>query len=335
MLEAYLKSLKALKVPAKVELEFAFVDDGSGIEVPPAHVVLPSDPRPQDAAYAVGAETHHWTVATFEHLAKQKQKLLDYTLANNYDCFFLVDSDLLLEPTTLTNLLHCNAPIVNAVFWTAWQNGGDWMPQVWLKHPYEMQGLGMKDHEFIGALQQRKLLRVAGGGACTLIHRDVIAAGCGYWPRLEGLPMDGMWQGEDRTFALKAERRHFRQYACAFSDIYHAYHPQQRTQAALDAAWEKLSVPRQLCTKYGDYVHFTLDPLEEPEFQARADPTSRSHRGRIGGIKVLPEIEDALLDMTVGDERIMELRFPPWYEIKNYANNTKTVLLKMVDVKPC
>ena len=341
--EAYIKSLKALKTPPRVELDFAFVHDDDNEKLYPVDrtTVLRADPRPKEADYAVGADTHHWNVATFEHLAKQKQRLLDYTLKEGYDYFFLVDSDLLLEPTTLINLLHSSAPVVSAVFWTAWQNGGEFLPQVWLRHPYDFAGLGQKPHEFMAALMQRKLIRVTGGGACTLIHRSVIEAGVGYHPRVPGLPQEGMWQGEDRTFAINLQNRLHRpahgggrQYACAFSDIYHAYHPQQRTPEALAAAWEKLSAPRQLCAKFGDYVHFTIDPLEEPNFAAAADPTSKSHRGRLGGIKVLPEIETTLLDMSVSDERMLELRFPPWYPITNYANTTKIVLLKLVDVKP-
>lgn len=339
MLAAYLRSLASLQIPEDVELRFGFVDDGGHVEqlaeIQPA-VVLPAEQRPPDAAYGIGSDTHIWTVPTFEHLARQKQRLLNYACEAGYTHVFFVDSDLLLEPTTLLSLWETKADIVNAVFWTAWQAGGLPQPQCWLSHPYGMAGLGLEEHEFIEALASRQAIRVIGGGACVLIATEAAQRGVCYHPRLPNLPEGSMWQGEDRTFALHAARLHERQLADGWPDVFHAYHPAQRSQEALDEAWTVLNAPRQQQAKYGDLISLTLEPLEDPGLQESlsSKPELRCVRGRLGGLQLAPEIEAALMEMKVGDSRIIDVRFPYYSAVAHYRGQSKLIQLKLVDCRP-
>ena len=340
VVDYYCRSLRALQVPRDAELRFGFIDDGTdGKEhiaaLEPA-LVLPAEPRPPDAVYAITEQTHIWQHATFEHLARQKQRLLQYAIDAGYSHVFLVDSDILLESTTLVSLWETKCDITNAVFWTRWQPDAPPMPQCWLSHPYGMKGLGMEEHEFLGSLTRRQAVRCIGGGACTLMATDALKRGIRYHPRLPGLPPDGMWQGEDRTFALLAARNHERQLADGWPDVFHAYRMEQRTPEALEEAWTVLSAPRQTRAKYGDMVSLTLDPLEDPPLATSlaAKSEMRCIRGRLGGLPLAPELESAILDMAPGDIRLINMRFPMWHPIEVYRGHEKVIKLMLVDVKP-
>lgn len=340
-MQAYVKSLAALRVPQDAELAFGFINDGDWEQTDilsklPGVFILLGEPRPQDALYGVSAETHLWNVSTFEHLARQKQRLLNHAIAAGYTHVFLVDSDLLLEPTTLVSLWETKCDIANAVFWTAWQNGGQPQPQCWLSHPYGLRGLGLEEHEFFQQLADRQAIRVAGGGACVLVATAALQRGVVYHPRMPGLPMDSMWQGEDRTFAIHAQRLHERQLADGWPDVFHAYHPEQRTPEALAEAWQVLAAPRQLFAKYGDMVSLTLEPLEDPGLQESlaGKPELRCVRGRLGGLKLAPEIEAAVVEMQAGEQRIIEIHFPAWSNVGHYRGRKKLVQVKLVDIRP-
>ena len=346
--DAYFKSLQALRIPDGYEPLICFVDDSDGElqwdawpDADDDVTLIEADERPDDAVYGVGKDTHIWNISTFDHLARQKQKLLDYAVLEDCSHVLLVDSDLLLEPTTLLSMLSLNELIVNAVFWTHWTQQSHAQPQCWLRHPYGLEGLGIRQHQYLEQLTDRQALRVLGGGACTLFDTRVFEK-LRYYPRLENLPNEGMWQGEDRTMAVLAQNYHIAQYADAWPDIYHAYQPEQRTQEALDNAWLQLRAPRQLEAKYGDAISFLLTPMEEPALANIQTVASRCFRGRLGALQVLPEIEVALAEMSPGESRIIGVNFPHWFqpttlasgEQLDYAGKEKLYEVEMIDIKP-
>jgi hypothetical protein len=336
VLNYHLKSLAQQEIPKGADIEYWFVDDSDDaktkdiiLEHLPANF-LPSDPRPEDAHYAVTRGTHRWNEATFDHLAKQKQKLLDKVLEDNFTHAFLVDSDLLLDPKTLASLYAAEKPVNSAVFWTCWTETEprSMGPNVWLRNPYEQDGLGLSQNEFWRRLAERKLTRVFGGGACHLVHRSVLEAGVRYFPRLPGLPKEGMWQGEDRTFAILAFQLHQIQWADPWPYIYHAYHPHMRDEAELKDVFDNLSSVSNDHASYGDLVNFTVQHLEEPNLKDQVF----SIRGRLGGLTLAPEIEKTLLELPVGQEAIIEVAFPVWWP--ELSGTRRTLVLRLIDARP-
>lgn len=344
VLRSHIATIRWQKLPPDVSVDLFYAYDptsdakatleSEGVEC------FPAPPKPANASYAVSDDTHHWSVPTFHWLAQAKQKILDHAREKRYDAVWLVDSDLLCDPTTLASLLACEKPIVSAVFWTKWQPDAPLLPQVWLRHPYEMNDGRRQTHEFLGDLYRRRLVPVAGLGACTLIRADVLDR-VRFWPLVDGLPQHSMWQGEDRHFCVTAARNHVSLWADAWPDIFHVYRPQDefRMQAWLEQASLRRS---DLCASddpedraaadapwIGDWVSFTVETMHEPV------PLKEHVRGRLGQVRVLPEIEAALADMRVGDDRLVTLRYPLWYDIPAARGRETTLRVRLLDVKPC
>ncbi len=292
--------------------------------------MLPAPQRPVDAAYAVNEVTHQWQVSTFDHLARCKQLLLDYAVSEGFTHVMLVDSDLLLEHSTLQSLYACNVDIVSGVFWTAWQPGTPPLPQTWLAHPYVLEGLGMQQHEYLSALDNHALVRVLGGGACCLIKTSVLNK-VRYSPRL-ALPEGGMWQGEDRTLAVLAQQRHVKQYADAWPRIYHAYRPADRTPEQLALVWQELSAPKQIYAKLGDMVSIRLTPLEDPPLQDAIDPSIANTRVRLGSGKLCNELEHALQDMHLGSSKVVDIAINAGHPV--YPPGKRAILVELIDARP-
>lgn len=344
VLRAHLETLRNQK--GDFTLDFAFVDDCDDIEsqlLLPGHVMM-AEPKPDDARYAVTEKTHDWSEPLFHWLGRQKQRLIDHAKEHRYDALWLVDSDLLCAPDTLASLLETKKEVVSAVFWTKWQPDAPPLPQVWMAHPYGLAGRGIAEHEFLERLASRKLQRVAGLGACTLIRSNVFDK-VAYWPAVEGLPSGGMWQGEDRHFCVRAERNHVELWADAWPDVWHCYRPSDRENiekmrkvvgrqivefkgfGSLSDKFEVVGTPRP---KIGELVSALIQPLEEPTIHGHTEHV----RGRLGQLKLLPDVEDALLSMRVGESRIVKARFPIYYEIAAYRGQTRLLRVKLVGAKP-
>jgi hypothetical protein len=335
---AYLHALSNQEIPPGYEVDFLFVLDDDNPEpnaalikerIPEAEVIL-ADERPEQALYGIGQQTHQWNEATFDHLAKQKQKLCNHTVEAEYDYLFLADSDLVVDTRTLKSLIACDKPITSAVYWTQWQknNPKSLGPNVWLRNPYAQDGMGLEHHEFWRRLVERKVTRVYGGGACHLIKKGVLEKGVKYYPRLPGLPKEGMWQGEDRTFAILAFRYHQHQWADPWPYIWHAYHPEQRSGEILDQALNVLLADPSLFAKEGDWVNFTIQTMEEASLRDQVFPV----RGRLGGLTLAPEIEKTLLELPVGESAIIEVSFPLWWP--ELAGQKRTLRIELLDAKP-
>ncbi len=334
VLGPHLGSIEALEVPEGVDLSLAYVSDGLGL--PEIRLleragarVLGAAPKPAEAIYEAREETHVWNVPTFHWLAREKQRLLDLAVEENYDYVFFVDSDLVLGPETLGSLLACEKPITSAVFWTAWQAGDPELPQVWLTHPYEFGGrsgrLHHAPHEFLKRIDHNELVEVGGLGACTLIRTDVLDR-VRYFPILEGLPEGGMWEGEDRSFCIRATQHHIPLFADAWPDIFHIYRPSDLGRMKHEiGAWPE----RVKNVQKGDLISAILEPLEEPELVEW-----KLHlRGRLGAISMLPEVEQALEGLAVGEERLVKVKFPGWWELETYRGGERHILVRLVDAK--
>lgn len=308
-LEAHLKTVKWQQLDDGISVDYVYIDDN----VDPQSTkllreeveTLTAGPRPVEAGYEVTETTHKWRVATFDFLAQEKQRLLEKAVEERYDAIWLVDADLLCDPGTLQSLIDADKQIVSAVFWTKWQPELPALPQVWLKHPYELSGRGKTRFEFLSELSERQLVPVYGLGACTLARVEALEH-ARFFPRLSELPSGGMWQGEDRSFCIRAERAHIGMAADAWPDIWHCYRPSDREH--LDDVVSKLQALRSHAPLYGDLVSIGIRPLEEPGLSQHQEIV----RGRLGQLKLLPEIEAALLEMKPRDSRIVTATYSPY-----------------------
>lgn len=270
------------------------------------------------AEYGVGEFTHGWNIAAFHRLAREKQRLLELAVAERYDYVFLVDSDLLLAPSTLQSLLDANAPIASAVFWTRWTPADRPLPQVWQQHPYGFDAAGWTEQSFLAALRDHQRVRVRGLGACTLISVDALRAGCGFWPLLGDLPADGMWQGEDRHFCVRAERLHVPMVADAWPEVWHCYRPSQRAELTDQLA--RLRASSKDVAEFGDWVSLAIEPLEEPALIGHVEHV----RGRLGALALAGAIENALVGMRVRDSQFLRVPF---------EDRERLVRVRLLDVR--
>ena len=274
-------------------------------------------------------------------MAQNKQLLFDKAVREDYDYVWICDTDLILDRTTLWSMYYANVPVVAAVYWTRWQaDQEDAQPQVWMQHPYQLTGRGVAYGELRRSLIDKQLVRVWGLGACMLVGTDVLTRGVRYWPLLpELVQAGGMMAGEDRTFCVLCERAHVEMYADAWPDIYHVYRPEDEQH--IDNHVHEFEVTYEqaaLYPTYGDYVSLQAVPLEDAHI-----PDPVIVRGRVGQLKLLPELEAAVLSMQQGDRRLLRLNYPTDYELAQtfgdgppfqYAGHSRVVEFTLVDHKP-
>lgn len=137
---------------------------------------------------------HVWNGKLLSEVATLKNRLLQKAVQDGYDYFFLIDSDTIVQPNTLKQLLARNKQVIAEVLWTKWKEDGPEMPNAWMANFYEFGEVSPNQFRKPG------IYRVGGVGGCNLIHRSVIDAGVNYDP-VYNLSYTA-W--EDRAFAVRA-----------------------------------------------------------------------------------------------------------------------------------
>ncbi|NLY43355.1 MAG: glycosyltransferase [Clostridiaceae bacterium] len=182
-----------------------------------------------DDKYECNEITHHWNHKLIWKVAEFKDRILKYSSKNDYDFVFLVDSDLVLHPKTLKQLVDSEKDIVSEIFWTRWKPNTQELPQVWLYDQYTMYknpaGLSLNEKEiqaatesFLQKLKKPGLYEVGGLGACTLISKKAIQKGVSF----KEINNISFW-GEDRHFCVRAAALGFKLYVDTHYPAYHIY----------------------------------------------------------------------------------------------------------------
>lgn len=342
LLRAHLASLDRQILPPRVVLSFAFVDDNTIAEssellsawVQERSGVYLDARQPDTPPFSdTNPQTHQWSPQGMLRVGQLKNALIRECVGQGYDALWLLDSDLILSPRVLWSLWHTDARIACAVFWTRWQADPQCppLPQVWLRHPYELSGRGMEMPEFLRRLMGRERLQVWGQGACTLYRTEVFSKGVSF-DYLPDLPQEGMWQGEDRHLCVRAERNHVPMVADAWPDIFHAYHPDQQQQGE---EWlGKLSVELSGSPGIGDLVSLTVQAVEPVQSDGQWHHLPAYHaRGMLARLALCPEIAQAVPTLTRGDARILPVVYPAWSE-SPFRGQKRLMKVTLLDWKP-
>ncbi|MFF2019577.1 glycosyltransferase family 2 protein [Paenibacillus sp. NPDC058177] len=309
VLQHFLESLGRLKLEG-IQLDFFFIDDNqdgqssellkafkASTEANTGNVLI--QPSGYNDTYIRNDTTHFWStnlvwkVATFKNLMIQRAQILDY------DYLFLIDSDLILYPDTLSHLISTEKDIISEVFWTQWQPDTMFQPQVWMHDEYNQwdqlpgENLSAEDtrsrfHEFINRMQVPGIYEVGGLGACTLISKAAIVRGVSYNP----VKNISFW-GEDRHFCIRAAALGIPLFVDTHYPALHLYRDSdlskvdefvQRTsgEAGIPPGSEPVSPPSQ-------------EDSNQPEDSVGSE-SSGSPDNPVGSLESTPPEEDPLLE---------------------------------------
>ena len=298
-------------------------------------ITVSTAPAPDADYHETTGQTRGWTPQAWHRVGALKNTLIQQALDGHYDFLWLVDADVLCDPWTLQSMLDCNVPVVSAVYWTRWtkpikgdariQHAG---PQVWLRHPYELSGRGWTEADFRAALINRQRLRVWGLGACTLLARPALEKGLSF-SKFTDLPPGAMSDGEDRHFCMRAEQLHIPLFADAWPDIWHAYHPTDYPE--IDTRMAELESRKALrfaAPKLGWSVSATIENLEIPGLPPHYV------RGRLGQLKLLPELEERLYQLHPDEAATLKCHFPASWPHDGVRGRDFVMRVKLLDCKP-
>lgn len=168
-----------------------------------------------DTTYKTDKNTHHWKIENFTVLSNIKNEIVKYSLDNEYDYTFWVDSDLILHPMTLlhlyNNLKFINEYIMSEVFWTKWLDTD------------KNKGSNGWDYDQYGGNQARYIEKgiheVGGTGALILVNNKVYESGVNYSP-ISNVSFS-IW--EDRAFSIRAVVNGFKLYMDTHYPAKHLY----------------------------------------------------------------------------------------------------------------
>jgi hypothetical protein len=196
----YLKSLDNLIVPSEARVDRYFIlNDCEYLSKhlkPSEYETINTNDEYKD---------HNWTRSGINKMSILRNRLIDKVIWDEYDYFFMVDSDLILHPLTLMQLLSTDKDLVANIFWT-----DDWC------NCWDFDGYGIVD---FNKWRKKGTFEVGGTGACFLISRKALLAGVNYSPISNIRCIDG----EDRFFCIRAVCAGFKIYIDTHYPALHLY----------------------------------------------------------------------------------------------------------------
>lgn len=256
--------------------------------------------------------THYWPSELVWKVAGYKNALIGTALQLNYDALLLIDSDLLLHPSTLCRLVNTGKDIVSEIFWTRWQPEGSLLPQVWMSDNYNLyenrfgemlteEQQHIAEQEFLDKLRVPGLYEVGGLGACTLIRRNVLEAGAHFGQ----IPNITFW-GEDRHFCIRAAAMGFPLYVDTHYPAFHLYREHDREEGEIFIAQSATSTSAgniQLPSlKTSSRYHFPFSEVKSSQF-----PESRGDKGNPAFQRTQPKLTLTMTVYNEADRKLIEV----------------------------
>lgn len=219
ILKEFLFSLRHLQ--GDIQFDFCFIDDNVDEQssrlleefkdqVPGRCFIYKA--AADNIPYVCDEITHHWTNETIWKVAAFKDGMINQARHQEYDYLFLIDSDIVLNPCTIIQLIGADKDIISEIFWTRWQPDTDDLPQVWISDVYTLTP------EFVQKLRVPGVHQVGGLGACTLISKRALQAGVSF-AKIHNL---SYW-GEDRHFCIRAGALGLSLFVDTHYPAYHIY----------------------------------------------------------------------------------------------------------------
>ncbi|MFZ5828403.1 MAG: glycosyltransferase [Bacillota bacterium] len=282
ILREFLRSLRELE-RGDLALDFALVDDN---DAPPSSELLGAF-RPGGtvrllageaggAPYVKTEQTHFWRSDLIRKVARYKDRFIDLARQEGYDGLFLVDSDLVLHPLTLQQLVGAHVDVIAEIFWTQWMPGQPELPQVWLRDEYALhhqergerltpEQQAERTRAFLERLRRPGIYEVGGLGACTLISRRALDLGVSF----AEIPNLSFW-GEDRHFCIRAAALGLRLYVDTHYPALHLYReddlkrvsPYREQFPAMTAAAAAVQAAREALERRGTTHYLTMTGRE-------------------------------------------------------------------------
>lgn len=243
ILQEFLTSLSELD-KENLMIEYCFIDDNIRAESKDLlqkfannlETVVIDNYEGEKGTYQCDEYTHYWKEDQIWKVAEMKDRIIAYAIQNEFDYLFLVDSDIVLHPLTLKQLIKTQKDIVSNIFWTKWQPTASELPQVWLQDEYILytkrrnetlteEEIGHRTHSFLETLRQPGTYEVGGLGACTLISKEALNKGVKY----AEIPNLSYW-GEDRHFSIRAAALGFDLYVDTHYPAFHLYRSSDLTK---------------------------------------------------------------------------------------------------------
>lgn len=179
--------------------------------------------------YICNDVTHFWKDAIVWKVARFKDRFIEMGHDKGYDYVFLVDSDTLLHPKTISQLMTANKEIITNILWTSWAPNTVPMPQVWMSDEYtfyeQKPGENLTDEEknqrFWALMEQLKepgVYEVGAFGGLHLISKSALKKGV----RFEKIKNLSFW-GEDRHFCVRAAALGISLWVDTHYPAYHIY----------------------------------------------------------------------------------------------------------------
>ncbi len=238
ILKQFLESLKRLDRESYT-LDYFFIDDNKSQDSKKVlalfaprdgeKVIIQTADEAQNNSYLCNESTHYWNESLVWKVAFFKDTIIQHAKDQNYDYLFFVDSDIVLHPKTVNQLIQAKKDIISNIFWTKWAPDLPDLPQVWLLDQYTLyhhdigeqlsqEEIVKRQSAFLAQLRIPGVYEVGGLGACTLINHKAIHTGISF----RRIPNITLW-GEDRHFCVRAQALGLSLHVDTHYPAYHIY----------------------------------------------------------------------------------------------------------------
>ncbi|MBT0608450.1 glycosyltransferase family protein [Aequorivita echinoideorum] len=153
-----------------------------------------------------------WQEDLYKRITLIKNKAINYFLENNYDYLFLTDSDLIIHPQTLNNLVNAGKDFCASIFWTHFDKSPTYTPNCWNSVP---KGFTLNN---LLTWINPGTFEVDFTGACTLLSRKILSKDVSF-EKIKNVS----YLGEDKHFCIRASVLGFQPYINTQNPSFHLY----------------------------------------------------------------------------------------------------------------